>query len=80
MLLVSVGPTPVAATTVVPNVVGLYLWDAVRILTQAQLIIEPWLYAKSLTVAQEYVISQSVTAGTTVATWAPITLTVSDGA
>jgi serine/threonine-protein kinase len=77
---VSVGPTPVASTTVVPNVTGLYLWDAVRILTQAQLIIEPWLYAKSSTVAAEYIISQSVVAGTTVPTWAPITLTVSDGA
>ena len=73
------GPQPVAATTVVPNVVGMYLWDAVRLLTQDQLIVEPWLYAESATVQQEYVISQSLTAGQTVLTWSPITLTVSDG-
>lgn len=79
-LTVSLGAAPVAATTTVPNVTGLYLWDAVRLLTQAQLIVEPWLYAESATVAQEYVISQSVASGTTVPTWAPITLIVSSGA
>jgi beta-lactam-binding protein with PASTA domain len=80
LLIVSLGAAPVTPTTVVPNVVGLYLWDAVRILTQDQLIVEPWVYAESASVAQEYVISQSVNAGTTVNAWAPVSLIVSDGA
>lgn len=78
-LTVSMGAAPITPTTVVPNVTGLYLWDAVRILTQAQLIVEPWIYGASNTVAQEYVISQDVSAGTTVLAWSPVTLQVSSG-
>ena len=78
-LTISLGAAPVAPTTTVPNVVGLYLWDAVRVLTQAQLIIEPWVYGANNTVAQEYVTSQSLTAGQSVPSWAPIYIFVSNG-
>ena len=78
-LTISLGVATSPATTTVPNVTGLYLWDAVRILTAAQIIVEPWIYAASLTVTEEYVISQTLTAGQTVLTWSPIVIYVSSG-
>jgi eukaryotic-like serine/threonine-protein kinase len=78
-LAVSLGVAPVTPTTTVPNVTGLYLWDVVRILTAAQIIVEPWIYAASNSVTEEYVISQTLTAGQTVLAWSPIVITVSSG-
>ena len=78
-LTVSLGAAVVAATTTVPNVVGVTRATALTTLNAAQLIPNVILYAGSNTVALETVISQSLTAGSVVATWTNLTLTISSG-
>ncbi len=78
-LTVSLGAAIVAATTTVPNVVGLSRATALTTLNAAQLIPSPLVYSASNTVALETVISQSLTAGTVVAAWTNFTLTISSG-
>jgi beta-lactam-binding protein with PASTA domain len=76
---VSLGVATAPTMVTVPNVTGLYLWNAVKALVNAGLIVEPWVYAASNTVAEEYVVSQSLAAGLSVLAWSPINLIVSSG-
>jgi beta-lactam-binding protein with PASTA domain len=79
-LTISAGPAPVIATATVPNVVGLYVWDALRVINAAQLIANPFFeYAESVSIPAEYVISQSLAAGSIVVLWSSVTLVVSSG-
>jgi beta-lactam-binding protein with PASTA domain len=79
VLTVSLGPATSVATVTVPNVTGLYVWNAIKTLVNLGLIVEPIIYAASVPVSAETVISQSLTAGTVVLQWSPIQLIVSNG-
>ena len=77
---VSSGPPNVASTVTVPNLVGLQAYQANTQAALAGLTVSTATYATSSTIAAGLVISQSLTAGSTQAQGATITLTVSLGA
>lgn len=76
-LVVSQGPAPPVPTTIVPDVVGLYYFDAQLAILDAALLTATPNLALSTTVLPGYVISQSLTPGTTVNQQTQMTIVVS---
>lgn len=76
-LTVSQGPAPPVTQATVPNVVGKFYYDAQLALGQARLLIAPPIFVLSTTVKPQYVISQSIAAGSVVAEQTQVTITVS---
>lgn len=76
-LTVSQGPAPPITQATVPNVVGKFYYDAQLALGQARLLIAPPIFVLSSTVKPQYVISQSIAAGSVVAEQTQVTITVS---
>jgi beta-lactam-binding protein with PASTA domain len=76
-LTVSEGPAPPVTLATVPNVVGLFYSDAQLALGQARLLIAPPVFVLSATVPPQYVISQSIAAGSLVAEQSQVVITVS---
>jgi beta-lactam-binding protein with PASTA domain len=74
---VSNGPAPAVKQLPVPNVVGMFYQDALQALNYWGLLVNPPALAISATVDPQYVISQSIAAGTLVNPQTPITITVS---
>jgi beta-lactam-binding protein with PASTA domain len=75
-LTVSNGQAPPTSVTAVPNVVGMFYQDALQALGYWGLLVNLTL-ALSDTVLPQYVISQSIAAGTQVAQQTQVTITVS---
>lgn len=73
-LIISAGPAPVSpvtpspgvGVTIVPNVVGLYYYDAQLAILNAKLLIQAPTWVLNAAVKPGYVISQTLTAGSTV--------------
>ena len=75
-LVVSNGPAPPTVLATVPNVVGLYYYDAQLAILDASLRIAPPIFVLSSTVLPGYVISQSLVAGSQVNAQQQMTITV----
>ena len=76
-LVVSEGPTPPATVLVVPNVVGLYYYDAQLALLQAGFLIAPPVFVNAPGVVPGIVTTQSLAAGVAVTVQTQITITAS---
>jgi eukaryotic-like serine/threonine-protein kinase len=76
-LVVSNGPAPPTELATVPNVVGMFYYDAQLTILDVGLQIAPPIPALSTTVLPQYVISQSIPAGTQVAEQTQVTIVVS---
>jgi beta-lactam-binding protein with PASTA domain len=76
-LTVSQGPAPSKVTALVPNVVGRFYYDAQLALLNARLLVAQPIFALSSTVLPQYVISQSIAAGSVVAEQTQVTIIVS---
>ena len=76
-LTISEGPAPAAAILTVPNVVGKFYYDAQLALLDAGFLIAPPQFVLSSTVLPQYVISQSLPAGTHATQQIQVTITVS---
>jgi beta-lactam-binding protein with PASTA domain len=76
-LTISNGPCVGSTTLTVPNVVGMFYYDAQLALLDAGFLIDQPLWALSTTVKPQYVISQSLAPGTQVTTQTQILITVS---
>jgi hypothetical protein len=76
-LTVSQGPAPPVTQAIVPNVVGMFYVDALLAINNARLLIAPPVWVISSTVLPQYVISQSIAAGTLVNEQTQVTITVS---
>jgi beta-lactam-binding protein with PASTA domain len=68
---------PPVTQALVPNVVGKFYSDAQLALGNARLLIAPPVWVLSNTVAPQYVISQSIAAGSLVAEQSQVTIVVS---
>jgi beta-lactam-binding protein with PASTA domain len=75
-LTVSQGPAVLPPTALVPNVVGRFYYDAQLALGQARLLCPQPTFALSATVLPQYVISQSIPAGSLVAEQTQVTIVV----
>ena len=62
---------------IAPNVVGKYYYDAQQAILAAAMLIAPPIWVISNTVNPGFVVSQSITAGTTVPQQTPMTIAVS---
>jgi hypothetical protein len=76
-LVVSNGPIPAGTIVTVPNVVGLYYYDAQLALLSVGLYIAQPVFVLSSTVLPTYVISQSIAPGTQINAYTQVTITVS---
>jgi beta-lactam-binding protein with PASTA domain len=76
-LTVSQGPAAPVTLATVPNVVGKFYYDAQLALGQARLLIAPPIFVLSATITPQYVISQSIAAGSVVAEQSQVVITVS---
>jgi beta-lactam-binding protein with PASTA domain len=76
-LLVSQGPAPPPVVITVPNVVGLFYYQAQLALLQAGFLIAYPTFALSNTVLPQYVISQSIAPGTQFTQQTQVTIVVS---
>lgn len=76
-LTISNGPCVGSTPLTVPNVVGLFYYDAQLAILDAGFLIGPPIWALSGTVLPQYVISQSIPAGTLVSNQTQILITVS---
>lgn len=76
-LTVSQGPAPPTLTATVPNVVGMFYYDAQLALGTARLLIAPPVFVVSSTVLKQYVISQSIAGGSVVPENTQVVITVS---
>jgi hypothetical protein len=76
-LVISLGPPPPPTVITVPNVVGLFYYDAQLALLDAGLLIGQPIWALSSTVLPQYVISQSVAPGTQFTQQTQVLITVS---
>jgi beta-lactam-binding protein with PASTA domain len=76
-LTISEGPAPPVVTALVPNVVGKFYSDAQLALNNARLLIAPPIWVISSIVLPQYVISQSIAAGSIVPEQTQVTITVS---
>lgn len=76
-LLVSQGPAPVPVPVAVPNVVGKFYYDAQLAILDAGLFIACPTFQLSTSVLPQYVISQSIPAGTMVLPQTQVTIVVS---
>jgi beta-lactam-binding protein with PASTA domain len=76
-LTVSEGPAPLPVTRTVPNVVGLFYYQAQLSLLQAGFLIAYPTFALSSTVLPQYVISQSIAAGSQFTQQTQVTIVVS---
>jgi beta-lactam-binding protein with PASTA domain len=75
-LVISLGPAPAPKVLTVPNVVGMFYYDAQLALLDAGFLIGQPLWALSGTVLPQYVISQSLPAGRQVTTQTQVLITV----
>jgi len=76
-LTLSQGPAAPVTKALVPNVVGMLYSDAQLALGQARLLIASPVWMLSNTVKSQYVISQSISAGSTVPEQTQVTIVVS---
>jgi beta-lactam-binding protein with PASTA domain len=76
-LTVSNGQAPPARARFVPNVVGMFYFDAQLLILRSGLLVGPPSWVVSPTVNPQFVISQSIAAGTLVAEQTPVTIVVS---
>jgi eukaryotic-like serine/threonine-protein kinase len=76
-LTLSQGPAPPITQALVPNVIGMLYSDAQLALGNARLLIASPVWALSATVKPQYVISQSISAGSQVAEQTQVTIVVS---
>jgi beta-lactam-binding protein with PASTA domain len=76
-LLISNGPAPAPKPVTVPNVVGLFYYDAQLALLHAGFLIAQPQFVLSSTVLPQYVISQSIPAGTVFTQQTQVTIVVS---
>ena len=76
-LVISQGPAPAPKIITVPNVVGLFYYDAQLALLNAGFLIAQPAFALSATVLPQYVISQSIAAGTQFTQQTQVTIVVS---
>ena len=76
-LVISNGPAPAPKIVTVPNVVGLFYYDAQLALLNAGFLIAQPAFALSATVLPQYVISQSIAAGTQFTQQTQVTIVVS---
>ena len=76
-LVISEGPAPPSTVLTVPNVVGKFYYDAQLALLQAGFGIDEPIWVLSSTVLPQYVISQSIPAGTTFTKQTIVRITVS---
>ena len=76
-LTISDGPAPAPTLVTVPNVVGKFYYDAQLALLQAGLLIAPPNWVLSSTVLPQYVISQSIAAGTVITPQTQVSINVS---
>jgi beta-lactam-binding protein with PASTA domain len=76
-LVISLGPAPTPKVVTVPNVIGRFYYDAQLVLLQAGFLIASPTWVLSSTVLPQYVISQSIAAGTQFTQQTQVTITVS---
>jgi eukaryotic-like serine/threonine-protein kinase len=76
-LAISNGPAPASRVRFVPNVVGKFYFDAQQMILRSGLLIGYPVFALSTTVLPQYVISQSIAAGTQVAEQTMVSIIVS---
>jgi beta-lactam-binding protein with PASTA domain len=76
-LTLSQGLAPATVKALVPNVVGKFYYDALLALGNARLLVLPPTWVISATILPQYVISQSIAAGSQVAEQTQVSIVVS---